>query len=174
MVRSARPRCLRASKDSRTRGERTMPKQGTSARRARRSGSRAPKRSGLIANAETLKRSVRTKSALDNRSHRTIALIERPSSAARRPGQGENVLNWLAASSAATHVGLQDGRGSPGHEPSDRCMRLGRAWAGAWAAPPGGGRGSGGEGCPRSGRRSGAPVHRSGASRPAGLIRYGQ
>jgi hypothetical protein len=51
-----------------------MPKQGTSARQARRSGSRAPQNSGLIAKAKTPKRSVETKSALDNRSHRTAQL----------------------------------------------------------------------------------------------------
>jgi hypothetical protein len=51
-----------------------MPKRNTSARQARRSGSRALERSGLIANAETLKRSVGTTSTLDNRSHRTPQL----------------------------------------------------------------------------------------------------
>ena len=48
-----------------------MPKNPVSARRSRRLVSRAPQDSGLIANAETLKRSAGTKSALDNRSHRT-------------------------------------------------------------------------------------------------------
>jgi hypothetical protein len=40
----------------------------------RRTVSRAPQDSGLIANATTLKQSVGTKSALDNRSHRTPQL----------------------------------------------------------------------------------------------------
>lgn len=48
-----------------------MPKQRGCARQSRRLVSRAPQDSGLIANAKTLKRSVGTKSALDNRSHRT-------------------------------------------------------------------------------------------------------
>ena len=38
----------------------------------RRTVSRAPQDSGLIANAKTLKQSAGTKSALDNRSHRTL------------------------------------------------------------------------------------------------------
>jgi len=40
----------------------------------RRTVSRAPQDSGLIANATTLKQSVGTKSTLDNRSHRTPQL----------------------------------------------------------------------------------------------------
>ena len=48
-----------------------MPKKRVPDRRSRQTVSRAPQRTGLIANAETRKRSVRTKSALDNRSHRT-------------------------------------------------------------------------------------------------------
>ena len=48
-----------------------MPKKRVPDRRSRQTVSRAPQRTGLIANAETRKRSVRTKSALDNHSHRT-------------------------------------------------------------------------------------------------------
>jgi hypothetical protein len=51
-----------------------MPKRNASARQMRRPGSRALERSGLIANAETLKRSAGTGSTLDNRSHRTPQL----------------------------------------------------------------------------------------------------
>ena len=51
-----------------------MPKRNTSARQTRRPGSRALERSGLIANADTQKRSASTKCALDNRSHRTPQL----------------------------------------------------------------------------------------------------
>ena len=63
---------------------RMMPKQGGSARRARRSRSRTPERSRLIANAKTLKRSVGTKSTLDNGSHRTPAVELRASQTKRR------------------------------------------------------------------------------------------
>ena len=51
-----------------------MATQRTAGRRARRTVSRAPQESGLIANAELLKRSAETESALDNRSHRTLKL----------------------------------------------------------------------------------------------------
>ena len=51
-----------------------MATQRTAGRRARRTVSRAPQESGLIANAELLKRSAETESALDNRSHRTPKL----------------------------------------------------------------------------------------------------
>jgi len=64
-----------------------MPKKTARHQPVPRKVARAKENLGLIAKAEKARRSARTKSALDNRSHRTIALIEQPGLSCKRSNE---------------------------------------------------------------------------------------